>query len=338
MIRHSLNADPLAAGGRGLSWRPWLLAAVLCLPQAAAAQDSGVEVDVTGAERVPCKDREVGEGRSLAEAEVCFRARATADLELRLESERPELLRSVVVSRQSSGGTSAMTRVQKPTHDSTTWTGALPLPRAALGSQPTPDAPLASQRGSFFRSSGPPDGPLAPGRHLIDLQLGAGDDLHAVVLGITITSAGRQGKLVQWPVADGRARLVLGGCWRRSLDSVVELVLTDCDDPGYQVKAVAVDPQGRLSLAQYVANSTRAYRQIWFDVTEQTDAGPPAVITLELEQLLAGKGHAIHKHFVDLEDRFLIVTFYGPSGKQKRLRRRVGPRSQWLLVGGGKAD
>ncbi len=333
MIRYQRPSD-----GRSRGWLWWLLVVVVLSP--AAAQDPGVglEVDVVGAERVPCRDREVVEGRSLTEADLCFKARATADLELRLESERPELLRSVVMNRQSSGGTTAMSRVQKPAHDSTTWTGSLPLPRAVLAPTPTPDAPLFRQRGSLFEGSGPPDGPLAPGRHLIELVVGSGEDLHTVVLGLTIRSAGRAGKLVQWPVADGRARLVLSGCWQRSLDPVVELVLTDCDDPDVQVKAAAVDPKGRLSLAQYVANSTRAYRQIWHGVSQETDAGPPEVISLELEQMIAGRGHAIQKHFVDLDDRFLIVTFYGPAGKQKRLRRRVGPRSQWLLVGGGDAE
>ncbi len=97
------------------------------------------------------------------------------------------------------------------------------------------------------------------------------------MLGITITAAGKTAPLTQWLVADGRARLALPGCWKRTLDPVVKLVLTDCEKPQFQVKVATVNPQGKLSLEQYVSNSRRAYQNIWSSVSQDSDPGPPLI-------------------------------------------------------------
>ena len=41
--------------------------------------------------------------------------------------------------------------------------------------------------------------------------------------------------------------------------------------------------------------------------------------------------------WIALEDRFMIVTFYGPPDKAKRLRSRIGARSEWLMIGDGSS-
>ncbi len=334
------GAPPMIASkhripGLGRGRRPVLLAAALCaLPAlAAAAPQDGLEVEVEGARRVPCPDQEVVESRDMAAADLCFTAPATATLELRLESATPETLRSVVMTRYSAVGTGTSRSILAK-NDSTTWTGELPLARVPRRLAPTPDAPLVKPTGtlaSLFANAGA-TGPFATGHHLIDLEAGAA--LHRVVIGITITSSGKTDPLMQWTVADGRARLVLGGCWKHSLDPILELALTDCEEPQYAVKVATVDPQGKLSLEQYVKNSRRAYKKIWARVSQHGEPGPPEVIVLELEQMIAADHRTIQKHFIAVEDRFLIVTFYGPGGKKKRLRKRVGPRSDWLLIGG----
>lgn len=153
-----------------------------------------------------------------------------------------------------------------------------------------------------------------------------------MLLGVTITSSGKSDSPRRWPVAGGRAQLVFPGCFERATDPVVELALTACDDPQYQVKAATVDPRARATLAQMVENSLRAYEKIWSGVSRRDEPGPPQAIVLELEQVLGGQQRALQKHFVALEDRFLVVTFYAPKGEQERLRSRFGPRSDWLLL------
>lgn len=316
-----------------------LLLAAACLPQTSLAEDpqGGLTVDVINARQVPCPDQIEVAGRAMAEADYCFTAEATAHLELRLESETPELLRSIAMARQSAAGGAGSTSSMMAEYDRTTWSGKIPLPRAALDSAPTPDAPLIDTRPHSAQSilrggGGASSGPLATGHHLIDLKVGPEGDLHKVLLGITITAAGKPDPIHQWPVAGDRARLLLDGCWKRSLDPVVELVLTDCEDPRYQVKVATANPEGKLSLGQYVKNARSAYEKIWSHVSRQTDAGPPEVITLELDQKLAGESHAIRKYFIVVDDRFLVVTFYGPEGEQKRLRSRAGSPSDWLMI------
>ncbi|MDA8020607.1 MAG: hypothetical protein MPN21_24480 [Thermoanaerobaculia bacterium] len=300
-----------------------------CTTLAAVAQD-GLEVSISGADFIDC----TGTGFDSEEPlpDLCFGAAATSELRIDIESADPSVLARISLQVRGDKHSSSVFHTFSEPGEETTWSNALPLPRAESGAEPSPDAPLATPKKNPFDLTArrPSTGAYRPGNYVIEVEAGPQESPRKALIGLVISGSS---SLSQWAVADGRARILLSGCWRRELDPVLELVLTHCDDPQYQVKAATVTPHEGMTLDSYVNNSLQAYAKIWRMRSRRTDMGPPKIIELDLDQILASKVNGLWKHFIDFEEVFLIITFYGPQQDEPgALRARFGDRDDWLLI------
>ena len=304
-------------------------------PGLLALEVDGVGVEILGAQASSCKTFEPFEDEAALDG--CFLGPANVPPELLLTSEDASLLASVTLE---------ILRLGDPSHKSssrdfkgegrTEYRKLLPLPGIPSGKMASPDAPLVQGGDSPFESLLNKSGStrsVRPGRYRLEVVAGEGGGAVTIRLGLEVKAPAGAEELSRWPVAGGDAHILVSGCVEHHPDPVVELSLTDCDDPRFRIKAVAPERREGLSLTDYVDNSLLFYDNIW-RLKDRRDhlQEEPRFIQLELIQQLAGERHYLVKVFVELGNRVLVATFYAPPDEKRELRRRYGELDRWLTL------
>ena len=294
----------------------------------------GLRVQVTETRELDCGKflRRAKQGEE--SLDLCFSAAPSAAPELVVETEATELLHSVsveIIALGESKHTSTSKSVQKEPRRVFRQRLSLPgVPRGGPG--PSPDAPLLEGKRCSLFDPVRERGFSKPGFYRVTATLGAGETSDEVTLGVEVRSKGGGSDTRQWILAGGAVRLLTPGCARRQPDPVVELFLEDCEDPRYRIKAVTAKRAEGVTLASYVDSSLAAYQRIWHLESRAEGDGEPSFVKLELQQILAGEHSFLLKYFVDLGEDVMVVTFYGPPGEERTLRRRYGDLKGWLLL------